>query len=139
MSDLAHENLSSIIDRHKVAICLFLVALILLGVISTNLFTVLAFILFALIVLFAKEQFIICLLLFMLPFASLFKLTPTTFSLFTICEAIVVLRIMLNRKFSITVIMGAVIYFGYIVLGTFIRGQEFDLQHVKQFENILML
>ena len=139
MSDLAHENLSSIIDRHKVAICLLLVALILLGVISTNLFTVLAFILFALIVLFAKEQFIICLLLFMLPFAALFKLSPKTFSLFTICEAIVVLRIMLNRKFSITVIMGAVTYFGYIVLGTFIRGQEFDLQHVKQFENILML
>ena len=139
MSDLAHENLSSIIDRHKVAICLLLVALILLGVISTNLFTVLAFILFALIVLFAKEQFIICLLLFMLPFAALFKLAPKTFSLFTICEAIVVLRIMLNRKFSITVIMSAVTYCGYILLGTFIRGQEFDLQHVKQFENILML
>lgn len=139
MSDLAHENLSSIIDRHKVAICLLLVALILLGVISTNLFTVLAFILFALIVLFAKEQFIICLLLFILPFASLFKLTPTTFSLFTICEIVVVVRFFFAKKFSVSVVMAALLYFGYLVLGTFIRGQEFDVNHIKQFENILML
>lgn len=139
MSDLAHENLSSIIDRHKVAICLLLVALILLGVISTNLFTVLAFILFALIVLFAKEQFIICLLLFMLPFASLFKLTPTTFSLFTICEIVVIVRFFFAKKFSVSVVMAALMYLGYLVLGTFIRGQEFDANHIKQFENILIL
>lgn len=139
MSDFIHDNLSNVIDRHKIAICLSLVALIVLGVISTNVFTILAFIIFALIVLFAKEQFLLCLLLFVLPFASLFKLSPTTFSLFTICEILVVIRIFCTKKFSVSVVISALLYFGYLVLGTYIRGQEIGVEHIKQLENLLIL
>lgn len=139
MSDFVHDNLSNVIDRHKIAICLSLVALIVLGVISTNVFSILAFIIFALIVLFAKEQFILCLLLFVLPFASLFKFSPTTLSFFTICEILVVIRIFCTKKFSVSVVISALLYFGYLALGTYIRGQAFDTHHIKQFENILML
>lgn len=139
MSDFAHDNLSDVIERHKILICLSLVALIVLGVISTNVFSVLAFIMFALIVIFAKEQFILCLLLFMLPFASLFKLAPETFSIFTFCEVLVIIRIFFTKKVSVSVIVGGLVYFGYLILGTYIRGQALDFEHIKQLENILML
>lgn len=139
MSDFVHDNLSDVIERHKILICLSLVTLIVLGVISTNLFSVLAFIMFALIVVFAKEQFLMCLLLFILPFASLFKLAPEIFSLFTICEILVIIKIFFTKKVSVSVVISALLYFGYLALGTYIRGQVFDTHHIKQFENILML
>ena len=139
MSDFAHDNLSDVIERHKILICLSLVTLIVLGVILTNVFSVLAFIMFALIVIFAKEQFILCLLLFILPFASLFKLAPETFSIFTFCEVLVIIRIFFTKKVSVSVIVGGLVYFGYLILGTYIRGQALDFEHIKQLENILML
>ncbi len=139
MSDFVHDNLSDVIERHKILICLSLVALIVLGVISTNVFSVLAFIMFALIVIFAKEQFLMCLLLFMLPFASLFKLAPNTFSFFTICEILVIARIFFTKKVSVSVIIGGLIYLGYLILGSYVRGQTVGVEHIKQFENILIL
>ncbi len=139
MDNIWNEKLSTVINRYRIPICALLIVLIIMGVAISNIFSIAAFILFAAVILFADEKLLACLLLFMVTQASLFKLSPNSISLFTIGEIIIVIRIFLTRKFSVNVAVGALLYFGYILLGTYIRGQADYMQHIKQLENILIL
>lgn len=139
MSSLFNQKLEKVFSEHKIFFCLFMVALILLGVLVSNVFSVVAFVLFAFIVIFSSDQFVICLLLFMMPFASLFKLAPETFSFFTICEIFILIKVFIKRKFSVSVLMMTILYFVYLIAGTLFRGQSDYIEHIKQAENILML
>lgn len=139
MSGVFDQKISVLIEKHKIFICLCIVALIILGVVFSNVFSVAAFILFAFVIFFAREEFVICLFLFLMSFASLFKLSSDAFSFFTICEIFLIVRVFLKRKFSLFVLISAVVYFSYLCLGTVLRGQSDYIEHIKQAENILML
>ena len=89
----------TVLARGRVYILFLLAVLcILLGVLVNGIFSVGAFVLFAfgMLVLSSGEMAVLCFALF--PYASLFKMTPTATSLFTVCELGLVLFLLLKKK-----------------------------------------
>lgn len=92
---------------------------ILLGVVTTSLLTVIPLLLFFYVLFFQSIDTAMVLLFALMPFANVFKLTPSSSSLFTICELILVVYLAIKRgikkPFFCTVIVMAAYYCAFSV------------------------
>lgn len=139
MSNSQSKSIQNVIEKNKVLVGLMLIGLIILGVVVSNVFSILAFLLFCIIVVVCDEKFLICMMLFLLPYASMFKLAPKVFSLYTICELLVLIKVILRHKIKVSVIVMAAIYFVYLAVGMVVRGMNDYIEVVKLTEGVLFL
>lgn len=101
-----------------------------------NVFSLAAFLICGLMVVFCDRETILLQIFFIMPMANLFKMTPGTQSFFTILILVyVVLHLVLPRKATFWVILFAV----YVLIGELLAGQ-FDLfRTIKLICNILFI
>lgn len=101
-----------------VAFYLLLVAFIILGVVR-NYFSILAFACLIVYILFAKANSIFLVLFFLLPFAYVFKLSPSSASLLTYAQLIAVVKLLLLKKtYDYRFVYSWLFLLAYIVLGS---------------------
>ncbi len=104
-------------------VCILLAA----GVLATlsvihPIFAVLAFVLCAAYVLFAKPQDVFLFLFFLLPFAYIFKLSAGSSSLFTYLQLVVVARFVLTqRRWNAPFTVAFLLFFGFLFAGSFFK------------------
>ncbi len=139
MSNSQSKSIQNVIEKNKVLVSLMLIGLIILGVVVSNVFSMLAFLLFCVIVVVCDEKFLVCMMLFLLPYASMFKLAPNVFSLYTVCEILALIKVLLKHKIKVSVIVMATAYFVYLALGMILRGMNDYVEVLKQVEGVLLL
>lgn len=97
-------------------ILLLIVLLIVSGVVARPV-ELMAFLLAIFVVLMSKEQEDILLLFFLFPFATIFKLSPGSGSLFTYIELLVVCKFLFTKKINKNVFIGWIFYSIYVIIG----------------------
>lgn len=113
-----------------------ILALLILFGTYRNVFSLAAFLLCGLMVVFCDRETILLQFIFIMPMANLFKMTPGTQSFFTILILVyVVLHLVLPRKATFWVILFGV----YVLIGELLAGQFELFKTVKLICNILFI
>ena len=105
--------------KFKIDYRIFLLVLMLvIGGVIVRPIIYIALLITLMLVLFSNEYETILLLFFLFPFATIFKLSAGSGSLFTYIELLVVCKFLFTKKISKSVFLGWIFYSLYIVLGT---------------------
>ena len=107
------------LKEHRLVVIWFLLSLcILANIIVGNVLSIIAFCGFLFSAIFVlKTDEIIPLLFGLMPFANIFKLSPTSMSLFTICEIVVVIIITIrNKKINSFLILSILLMIIYLMI-----------------------
>lgn len=104
-------------NKRVYGIVMLVLALISIGIVSSRLFSVLAFALAFVAVLLLKPGDAYSILFALMPFANIFKLEPNAMSLFTVLEIVVVLVGLLKaKKIRVPFLASLFVLFAYMVL-----------------------
>lgn len=98
------------------AMSLFSIAI---SVITTRFLTVIPLALFCVATLFFSSEELLCFLIGLLPFANIFKLSPGSMSLFTVCEMIAVLFLVMRVKIRFSWLISTLILAAYMLALSF--------------------
>ncbi|MGM9682373.1 MAG: hypothetical protein ACI3XQ_02115, partial [Eubacteriales bacterium] len=90
-----------------------------LGVLTTNYLSLIAMALFCVAVFFSSSEDMLSFLVGMLPFANIFKLSPDSMSLFTVCEMIAVLFLVMRVKIRFSWLISTLILAAYMLAFSF--------------------
>lgn len=99
-------------ENYQYTIALLCIAILILFGTYHFVFSIIALLLSSLLIVLNDEKYSICLLIFIMPLASIFKSSPSGTSFFTYLELLAVLCVLLRRKFIIRRIEVIVISFG---------------------------
>lgn len=104
--------------RLKIEYCVFslILMLIIAGVIVRPI-TYVAFLLSVIVIVFSKNADIVTILFFLFPFATIFKLSPGSGSLFTYLEMLAIAKFLVSKKLSKSIFLGWSFYSLYVVMG----------------------
>lgn len=122
-------------NRVRWSLSALLSVLILFGTYA-SVFSLIAFFLFVLLIVFCDKETILRQMFFVLPMATIFKMSPSSQSFFTIVLLLyVVLNFVLPRKATLLIILFTV----YIVIGQLITGGFILFRTIKLIFNILFI
>lgn len=128
-----------LLTKYNTYIIAAILLAILMGHIVHSLFIYIALAVFCLYALVSDDETSICNLFFLMPFASLFKVTPGTMTLFTVCELFVVILFIVKRGLNSKIFVFVSLYTVYMVAGS-ITSSNLDMPEIiKQVVNMLML
>lgn len=95
----------------------FSVLAICLNIVISNYLSLVAFSIFLVVAVFLKPNELICFMFGIMPFANIFKLGPGSTSLFTVCELIAVIILLIkNKKIKSSVLVGMIVLTAYFVV-----------------------
>ncbi len=101
-----------------------------------NIFSIIAFLGICLLLFFCERETILLQLLFIMPMANIFKMSPSSQSFFTIILLLyVVMYFVLPRKATLLIVLFAV----YIILGQLVSGSFMLFRTIKLICNVLFL
>lgn len=141
MSNYFHFNLGKLNSKYTYYCLIGLtLAILLIGFLTSHILALAALVLALVTILIVSNDSIVCFLMLLMPFAPIFKYAPGTLSLFTICEcfALVVLFFR-SKKISAPIIISAIIYLAYLLLGDIISGNSDLFEIIKQIVSVLLL